>query len=243
MKLPKELQEKNKSIRSQISVKELFNFVNINYERLMNLSSNKLTIVFSRKINNVSLKSKNTNYYYELLKEKFDQFNSEINFKCMKCRESCCYISDETYAGIYKEDLDILQKNHIDDSGYIIPKNKYSLDEINKKGYSRILKIIKETNKTQCYYFDSNKKICKIYEFRPIVCYLFPFKIQNGKIMLFKNCDWVLNNAKGSINFNEFKTSLFALKSSLEFMTSTALFLKKKKVIIFDKITQKFRIN
>jgi len=101
-------------------------------------------------------------YFYNLLKEKFDIFISDLGFKCSRCERGCCElvrVNDKLSSGIVKEDFNQLRKNKIDIKGCIGLIDNEMRD--NMRGfYIKELKTMKDDAKslTRCYYYDSNKR-------------------------------------------------------------------------------------
>ena len=114
-----------------------------------------------------------------MLKEKFDLFISDLGFKCLRCESGCCElvrVNDRLSSGIVKEDFILLRKNKFDINGCIGLIDREVRE--NLRGFCiKELKTVKDaaTGLTRCYYFDSNKKACTIYDYRPLFCYLYPF--------------------------------------------------------------------
>ncbi len=227
MKLPKELQKKHskRSLKS-ISPVELFNHFNNSFNKFNKFDSDRKSKYLNKLIKEVNLKSKSGIFFYNLVKEKYDNYMKDIGFKCNRCNLSCCYLEKEEYNNIYlyNEDLALFEKNNIDKRGLFIPTDNEHLKFMQILGYVRAIKIFAENNKSQCFYYNSKNKQCKIYEFRPLFCYLFPFGILYGQFLISGNCQWIKNK---SIEFIE-KLSP-NLKSNWEYNIAVMIFLNNKK--------------
>jgi Fe-S-cluster containining protein len=98
---------------------------------------------------------------------------------CGSCTtQSCCKCF--VGANLLPSELENI-KNHIGNDGFveIVKFNKISTPVIKNK-----------QNSNECYFWDSEKEQCSIYEHRPFDCKLFPFDIHeiDGKYM------WVINS-------------------------------------------------
>jgi len=192
---------------------------------------------------------------YNTVKEKALKFANDLNFQCLRCANSCCYFSkDETLIkeiGIYSEDISLLKDNDQDLKGFeltyrddifnfvnstffnnLLTKNiflKIQAQFVRLLGYETNLKIIFKKGRYQCYYFNEKKNECKINEYKPLVCYTYPFRIQNNLeragIMTATDCTFVKNNLLYGKNYEE---KIFDFKSFFEYYASVILFLEKK---------------
>jgi Fe-S-cluster containining protein len=111
--------------------------------------------------------------------------------KCQECEGSCC-IGESGYIWISKIEIEKLA-HHLQMS-----IEKFALTYLIKVGYKYSLKEIKlEKNNYACVFFDTNKKACSIYEFRPTQCRTFPFweHFKTNKEEVFKECLAVQNNS------------------------------------------------
>lgn len=164
----------------------------------------KYIIKLIRELNLNQILRKDPLCLYNLVKRKFDLYAGEMSYSCLRCKESCCYFNEEEYTSadipIYKEDIMILKANKIDLKG-ICTVNKGAFDdlkattirhltdeeiyawkqELNRAfGYEKTLKLRDiGSDKYPCYYFDIENNKCSIHQFKPIICYTFPYRVMN----------------------------------------------------------------
>jgi Fe-S-cluster containining protein len=89
--------------------------------------------------------------------------------KCSECEGNCC-IGESGYIWINPNEVKLLA-NHLSISIDELKENY--LDKIKYK-YSIKEKKVSENNYA-CIFFDLDKKMCSIYEYRPTQCRTFPF--------------------------------------------------------------------
>lgn len=195
-------------------------------------------------------------YFYNLIKEKFDLFMNELNFKCRKCQKSCCYFSEMEFTikeiGIYEEDYEILKENNEDLNGYVLVKNpdEYNLMkmfienelepsefiEFKKKvmdllGYVKNLNIIEKNGRFQCYYYNEINHKCKIHKNKPIVCYTFPIRITNSwdkaGLQFCEDCNYIKAMTK-EYTYDGYYDKCNEMISFWEYNIAVILFLKYK---------------
>lgn len=96
-----------------------------------------------------------TRHIYNLLRESFEKFYEESDFKCLTCEDSCCFFNKDEYyykpIGIYREDYDLLVESNSDLSGYVNLRswdNTNHLNEyIQRLGLKGEIKKIEKTSK------------------------------------------------------------------------------------------------
>ena len=234
-----------------MNVEKLFTKFRENWEEVISYTEEKkedyLTSLLNRvNINNPHyIKSLPDFYFHNLVKEKVNIFFNDIGFECKRCLESCCYFTELTYKNkkvglqIYKEDYELLKIANGDLKGYIkhnhfhtdiktdsrssnlfnypiITENQGSLDY----GF---IDVLKREDKFQCYYFDENRRECKIHSYRPLICFLHPFRfIKDQKelnILMFNYCSFIKDKI-------DLKRKIINTYSYWEFWMASSLFLK-----------------
>ena len=237
MKLPKELQTK-KNGSKQWNVLNIFEIFKNNYIHFSKKSIPDKRDYVDLFVSRVNIENNRAYYFYKLLKEKFDKFISDLGFKCLRCERGCCElvrVNDKLSSGMVEEDFIQLRKNKIDMKGCIdLIDNEI---RNNTRGfYAKELKIMKDDakNLTRCYYYDSNKRSCKIYDNRPLFCYLFPlspYTVQLDcpgllKIFPFKS----KKEREHIINRDLSKNRLY-----WEFKIASSLYITKKATLLYSK--------
>lgn len=110
--------------------------------------------------------------------------------KCQECGGHCC-IGESGYIWISKDEIKALAQ-------YLnLSIEAFALKYLLKVGYKYSIKeITLEKNNYACIFFDTNKKACSIYEFRPLQCRTFPFweHFKTNKEEVFKECIAVQDN-------------------------------------------------
>jgi len=158
MKLPKELQKKKKDVK-QWSVLNIFEIFKNDYIHFSKKSIPDKNDYVDLLVSRVNIDNR-VFYFYNLLKEKFDIFISDLGFKCLRCERGCCElvkVNDKVSSGIVKEDFIQLRKNKVDFNGCIGLIDREIRDNT-RDFYIKELKTVKDaaTGLTRCYYFDSN---------------------------------------------------------------------------------------
>jgi len=125
--------------------------------------------------------------------KRVDGFNYSFNESaCASCGGACC-IGESGYIWVKRDEIeDIasylnLSLEEFAQKYLIRAKNRYSLKEykVDGLGYS-------------CIFFDTNKRLCKIYEVRPKQCRSFPFwdTFRENTDELIKECPGVILDEK-----------------------------------------------
>lgn len=87
---------------------------------------------------------------------------------CEKCRGKCCTgESGNIFAN--KEELEVLRK-HLN-----LESKEFAEKYLKKVGFKMSFKEVEFENGFACIFFDTQKRNCSIYEFRPKQCRTFPF--------------------------------------------------------------------
>ena len=88
--------------------------------------------------------------------------------KCKRCGK-CCQSSSPVF---HVSDLPLVANNHIDLAYlYTIRKGEYVWDNIERKGKKASKEFIKiRESETGCFFYEDEKKACRIYEYRPAQC-------------------------------------------------------------------------
>ncbi len=198
---------------------------------------------------------------YNKVKETFDAFISEIGFKCLRCEKSCCYFTEGENLhdfDIYSEDIELIRKVDKDLAGIDNFSNKamffkdpevmksqdvFTNEEIEKikvnmmkmLGYEKNMKIIQINGKYQCYYYDQKTQSCTIHDYKPLVCYTFPYRIVNNEtkagLMYCGDCNF---NDKNYTHKSFHEKALF-LTTYYEYLLAVSLFLRYKERIIIKE--------
>lgn len=124
----------------------------------------------------------------------------EFKFGCIRCADLCCKLGGPK---LTERDAEKIKAQSIED--FLAPKKSNN----NLKNTVGSLKIKKNGS---CIFLQYESKIschiCNIYDFRPTLCKLYPFKIENldSNRIAFKfiPCCKGLNNPKGKILDREF---------------------------------------
>lgn len=217
----------------------LFKKFKVNWTDLKNQTEENIEIYLNSLINRVNINNPHyiqslpNFYFYNLVKQKVKIFFKEIGFECKRCSESCCFLRERYFKTkslgirIFKEDYELLKNADRDLNGYIIENDNYNpvFTEIQENlGYGYI-DIINKQNNSQCYYFDEKRLECKIYKYRPLVCFTYPFRffkdLNELKILIFDYCIFIKNTVKNG-NLKNF----IKLYSYWEFWMALSLFLK-----------------
>lgn len=106
--------------------------------------------------------------------------HSQTQKDCENCRKKCC--STEP---VFLTQYDIKRIN----KKTALLESKFVIEKV---GYEKNIKLMRYKKGT-CIFFDKKSGKCKIYEFRPLDCQLFPLDIdlRNGKYFLifYNHCD------------------------------------------------------
>jgi len=205
-----------------LNVEKLFTKFKENWVEIINYTEEKKEEYLRSLLNRVNInnphyiKSLPDFYFYNLVKEKVNIFLDDIGFECKRCLESCCYFTEFAYKNkkvglqIYKEDYELLKKANEDLNGFIkhnhFNSNKKSdISSSNLFNYPittenqgnmdyGFIDVLKREDKYQCYYFDENRRECKINKYKPLVCFSFPFRFMKNQkelnIMIIKECSF-----------------------------------------------------
>ena len=239
-----------------LNVEKIFTKFKENWIELVNLTEEQKEKYLNSLLNRVNINNPHyintlpNFYFYNLVKKKISSVFKDIGFECKRCLKSCCYFDKHTYNNkevgiqIYKEDYELLKNTNGDLSGYIIHKNidinlksNYSL--FNRSNYSinpyfrgnfdyGFIDVIKRKDKYLCYYFDEDRRECKIHRSRPLVCFLFPFRFlkqQNDLHILYFDYCVFIHNMIGEEKGERFKKQLLNQYSYWEFWIAVSLYL------------------
>ncbi|MHA1310076.1 MAG: YkgJ family cysteine cluster protein [Candidatus Helarchaeota archaeon] len=100
----------------------------------------------------------------------------DLKLKCIKCG-NCC---KETEMEITNAEI-----NKLESLGYV--KDEFIVVE---DGYQKLRNI-----NGYCYFFNRNKNICKIYEFRPLGCKFYPIILNiNNECEIDRDCSCYKDN-------------------------------------------------
>jgi Fe-S-cluster containining protein len=228
MKIPKELQRsKKKKIRERLSIKNLYSAFNQNWQKFQIMDDASRSGFINSLSSKANLKSKRPLYFYDLLKEKYDKFIDDLGFKCFRCEVNACIPEDES-VGVFEEDIKLLKKNDVDKKGIIIPVVPDFYRLLKEAGYKRVLKLVNTDGIKHCYYYNMKKRECRIYPYRPLTCYLFPFLIKNKRSEVFLNCGWMTNKLKELKDLKILDEQIESFESYYEFQIAVILFLLRK---------------
>lgn len=240
-----------------MNVEKLFTKFKENWENLINHTEEKKEEYLKSLLNRVNInnphyiKSLPDFYFYNLVKEKVNIFFNEIGFECKRCLKSCCYFNESIYKNkkvgtqIYKEDYELLKNADGDLNGYIIHddfninlKTDYNFSnlfnyptkpEIQGNLDYGFIDVVKREDKYLCYYFDENRRECKIHRYRPLVCFLYPFRFRKHQkdlhILIYDYCIFIKNKIEANKN-ERFKKKLINQYSYWEFWIALSIFLE-----------------
>ncbi|HOQ32494.1 MAG TPA: YkgJ family cysteine cluster protein [Candidatus Hydrogenedens sp.] len=114
-----------------------------------------------------------------------------VRFRCHHCGHCC---TDVICCPTPYDICRIVQATHIPPKKFLSFIEPEEIQGVNKSdptwlkiGNKKYLMTLKRTKKG-CFFRDSKKGICKIYEHRPLLCRLFPFKLRQtrtGKVHSF----------------------------------------------------------
>ncbi|KON33178.1 hypothetical protein AC477_01860 [miscellaneous Crenarchaeota group-1 archaeon SG8-32-1] len=144
--------------------------------------------------------SKNKNISKLLVTQK------QFRFKCKRCADLCCKLGGPE---LLEEDV-----KRIEASGYL-RKHFLLSEKMHTSGLTHAVGALKTKNNGSCIFLSENhqmENICSIYEFRPVLCRIYPFKIerlnQNTTVLKFIPCCKGLNNPEGKILDEKFFSRL-----------------------------------
>ncbi|GAH60370.1 unnamed protein product, partial [marine sediment metagenome] len=134
---------------------------------------------------------------------------NDLRFECVHCGNCCTDLNtlvNTTYLDILRisNGLNLTQKEVIEILGFYVFDKKPTIKEIERMVVPPIeterglaFTGLKKRPNCQCYFYDSKKKRCSIYNFRPNFCRTFPFTFK-----VFVNKDKSDENAI-KVNFTE----------------------------------------
>jgi len=126
----------------------------------------------------------------------------QFRFKCKRCAALCCKLGGPE---LLEDDV-----KRIEASGY---SRKYFLvlEKMCRSGLTRAVGALKTKDDGSCIFLTQNNQmenICSIYEFRPLLCRIYPFMIESIKpdtfVLKFIPCCKGLNNPEGKILTEKF---------------------------------------
>ena len=237
MKLPKELQKK-KSNRGSLTVLDAFESFNKNYSIFSKKSNEDKLVSLDFLVLKINIDENRVFYFYNLIKEKFKLFISNLRFKCMRCEDGCCrlvHVNNKISSGIVKEDFIQLRKNNIDTKGCISLIDEEIISSTRGFYIKELKTKMEATGLTYCYYYDLNKRLCKIYNDRPLFCYLFPFSLHSVHLGCPGLSNIIPNKGKSEKEREKEINNLLSInKLFWEFKIATLLYIEKK-AKIFNK--------
>lgn len=137
-----------------------------------------------------------------------------FRFKCKRCAALCCKLGGPV---LTRKDVE-----RIEDAGYPV---KDFLEPVSRgiQGLSFLYGIMKNREDGSCTFlkFDAeqNCHTCSIYDFRPVLCRLYPFRFEivdsSGIALKFIPCCRGLNNLEGELLDEKFVSS-YLLEPLLE---------------------------
>ncbi len=134
---------------------------------------------------------------------------NDLRFECVHCGNCCTDLNtlvNTTYLDILRisDGLNLTQKEVIEILGFYVFDKKPTIKEVERMVVPPIeterglaFTGLKKRSNGQCYFYDSKKKRCSIYNFRPNFCRTFPFTFK-----VFVNKDKSDENAI-KVNFTE----------------------------------------
>lgn len=204
-------------------------------------------------------------YLYDLVKKKYEKFERGLKFECLQCRKSCCFFTKEEFSssilGLFEEDIKKIQKVDPKLEGVKMIPNSIIIEEfedifrgfkevfkiksyksfykkiVKTLGFKSNLRIIKEGEKYKCYYFDERRGKCKIHSHKPITCFSYPYRINNGfsevGIKYCKECHF---NQKSYNKLDLFQLNWFFSKkhSYWEYLFAVYLYLRTKRNMVMN---------
>ena len=149
-----------------------------------------------------------------------------FRFKCRRCAALCCKLGGPV---LTRKDVE-----QIENAGYSV---KDFLEPVNRniKGSPLVYGNLKSREDGSCIFLEFDSELnchkCSIYDFRPVLCRLYPFSfemIDSNRIALkYIPCCRGLNNREGEL-LNEKFVSIYLLEPLLE-----AMELHKRGTVLF----------
>lgn len=121
---------------------------------------------------------------------------NKFKFGCVRCADLCCKLGGPE---LTEKDIERIEKAGYDTKDFLNPKGQYKIKLENITGALKTKQdgtciFLKYDNKKNCYK-------CNIYEYRPTLCKLYPFRIEsledNQIAFKFIPCCKGLNNPAG----------------------------------------------
>jgi len=162
----------------------------------------------------------------------------------------------EAEIGLYREDLNQMEKNNVDMKGCICTMVAYdkrdgtmvideALNKLKEKalgffGYEKFLRMITIEKNNYCNFYDRNTKKCKVHNFKPLICFTYPFTIENTVdsvgISIQPKCKFIQEKIKEYGSFEEYRNYIELIPSFYQYTIAVLLYLKsKKRVILKDR--------
>jgi Fe-S-cluster containining protein len=160
-------------------------------------------------------------------------------FTTQKNKDQMVYLKD-FLKQIYRDNpvlLRIIDNLKIERISEINQTLKYSF------GINYTLKLLRKDNLIYCYYYDLEKRKCKIYSNKPLLCLTYPLRILNNLTQVGTSvnddCKYMIKmfNKLGMIKSKSF---LFTLKSYWEYQILVFLFFIKKGRFKYDEEQRKY---
>ena len=123
--------------------------------------------------------------------------HKQFRFKCTRCADLCCKLGGPE---LLEDDV-----KRIEATGY---SRKYFLEseKMNRSILTNVVGTLKTRKDGSCIFLTQNTEmeiICSVYEFRPVLCKVYPFMIEslhpNTIAFKFIPCCKGLNNPEGKI--------------------------------------------
>ncbi|MEJ2272487.1 MAG: YkgJ family cysteine cluster protein [Candidatus Bathyarchaeota archaeon] len=129
-------------------------------------------------------------------KNKVDIIQEEFKFRCKKCADLCCKLGGPE---LTKNDLEKIKNAGHNSKDFFDPKKHIN------NNLRKTIGSLKTKQDGSCIFLQCNIEIklikCRIYDFRPTLCRIYPFRIENfgSNRIVFKYipCCKGLNNPKG----------------------------------------------
>ena len=160
----------------------------------------------------MTLKIASIKLYNKKVEKDLEFTKKNLKFNCKRCARLCCRLGGPP---LFKKDVNKLQK-----LGYQL--EEFLQKEHSSRQYnSRVIGNLKNKKDGSCIFLKSTKgkriKSCTIYDSRPILCRLFPFKIAKTDKRIFSfeviPCCNGLNDYENGDNIDEiyFKKNIHSL--------------------------------
>ncbi|MDW7777068.1 MAG: YkgJ family cysteine cluster protein [Methanosarcinales archaeon] len=149
----------------------------------------------------------------------------DVGFKCMKCGWCCC--PDPEF------EIEILDIHRPSNAISVLPRDIRAiqdatgcnlLDVVEPDVYSCIRGekmlstgwILKRKHDGTCMFFDDNRNLCTIYEYRPLICMVFPFFLDSSGMLVVRHCYGTHQQMEGVDAFESGQRLVRYLTSTIE---------------------------